>query len=428
MPDAFASLWRATAAETASFPPLAGRASARVAVIGGGYTGCSAALHLAAKGIETILVEADDIGWGCSGRNVGMVNAGLFLNPDVVEGALGEKAGRALNEGLGGSPALVRSLIEAHGIACDASTTGIVKAAFGEKAAAGLAEHVRQWRARGAAIDLLSAHEVARMTGSPRYQGGLIDHRAFTIHPLSYARGLARAAQGAGARIHEKTRAVAIRKSGGSWVVDTPKGDIVADHVVVAVGAYGDDLVPGIRQSFVPAGCFLCATEPVPDRYRDGVLPNGISFYDTRSAMLFARYDRDFRLVIGSMGWLPRGSAAAWARSAICATFPILPELTIDYEWDGTIDLTPDHLPWVAEPEPGLSIVGGYNGRGIGQGTFWGKVIADRIAGAPSDDLPIAASPPRSTFRGLKQVAYQTAFSVMRIQGGSWSQMSEPRA
>ena len=146
MPDAFASLWRATAAETASFPPLAGRASARVAVIGGGYTGCSAALHLAAKGIETILVEADDIGWGCSGRNVGMVNAGLFLNPDVVEGALGEKAGRALNEGLGGSPALVRSLIEAHGIACDASTTGIVKAAFGEKAAAGLAEQVRQWQ------------------------------------------------------------------------------------------------------------------------------------------------------------------------------------------------------------------------------------------------------------------------------------------
>src|SRR5262249_28275986 len=159
-----------------------------------GFTGCSAALHLAEKGTSVVVLEAEEVGWGGSGRNAGFVNAGLWLDPSDVMRLVGPEHGTRLLEDLGRAPELVASLIAKHGIDCDAVRKGVLRGAHSRRAMKGLAEHARQWQERGANVELLDQEGFARLSGSQHYVGGIIDHRSFSVQPLSYARGLARAA------------------------------------------------------------------------------------------------------------------------------------------------------------------------------------------------------------------------------------------
>ena len=420
-PGLEASLWSATAEPAPDAPPLDGDARADVAIVGAGFTGCSAALHLAERGARVLTLEASEVGWGGSGRNMGLVNAGLWLDPDEVERRVGPAFGPRLVEVLGRAPELVASLIERLGIACDVVRKGVIRAGHSPAGFAALEGHAAQWRGRGANVEILDRDRTAEMLGTPRYHGAIIDHRSFAIQPLSYARGLARAARSAGARIHGRTRVGALSRQGGTWRLATDRGAVTADSVILATNAYSLPFAgPNIRDSIVPIGCFAYATEPLSDNVRGLALPAGHAMYDSQPAMGFARLDRDNRLIFGSLGYLPRGGSEgrrSWPSRTLRALFPDLPEQRLEFEWAGTIGFTTDHIPRYHEPGPGLYAACGYNGRGIAPGTMWGKMLAERALGGRAEDMPLPVTTLRPTaLRGLRIALYESAFRAYRLR------------
>lgn len=412
------SLWAAIAPAAPPTLNLDGPTRAEVAIIGAGFTGCSAALHLAEKGVDVAVIEAKEIGWGGSGRNVGLCNAGLYVDPEFIIRYYGERHGPRAVEGLGNAPLLVRSLIEKHGIDCDPGTRGILKGAHSHKALEAMRETVRQWRALGKPVDLIGRDETRKLTGSPWYLGGMIDRRSFTLEPLAYARGLGGAAIHAGARIYTGERASKLEPVTSGVRIVTARGDVTAGHVIVATGAYDSSLLPGLERAFIPVGYFLFATEPLSHNLRQAILPGKQAVYDMQPSLLAVRYDRDHRLIVGNLGWLPpKASGHAWARHALGELYPGLGEFRFTRGWSGILDFTDDHMPWLARPMERVVMIGGYNGRGIAPGTFWGKVLADWATGLPDDELPIPVQGvPRIRARWLKGQGWANAFRAYRAQ------------
>ena len=189
-------LWEASAPPAPHTPPLERAIAVDVAIVGGGFTGLSAALHLQEKGARTAVLEGAEIGFGGSGRNVGLVNAGMWVMPSALSGALGGLHGARLLTQLGAGPDLVYALIERHGIDCEAVRNGTLHCAVGASGLANIRQRATEWQAHGAPVRLLSAEETAERTGTRAYTGALLDQRAGTVQPLAYARGLAHAAQG----------------------------------------------------------------------------------------------------------------------------------------------------------------------------------------------------------------------------------------
>ncbi|ROR32303.1 NAD(P)/FAD-dependent oxidoreductase [Inmirania thermothiophila] len=407
------ALWWATAPPAPAAPPLEGEAEADVAVVGAGYTGCSAALHLAGAGCSVVLLEARCIGWGGSGRNIGLVNAGLWLDPDEVERRAGPRHGPRLVEALGAAPRLVFALIERHRIACEAERRPVARAAHDRRALARLQAHARQWQRRGAAVEVIDARRTAELTGARGYAGGILDHRSGTVQPLAYARGLAAAAARAGARVHEATPVLRLAPAGDGWRLETPRGTVRAGRVLLAGNAYAEGALPGLDRATVPVGCFACAG-PLPAEAA-GIAAH--AFYDTRPAMLFARRDAAGHLLLGSLGRLPADGAEAWLRRAWRLLFPGLAPPRWRHRWAGTLGFTPGNLPRLHQPAPGLYAVLGYNGRGIGPGTLWGRLLAQWILGAcGADDLPLPVTALRPVpARALRAAAWEFAFRAARL-------------
>jgi glycine/D-amino acid oxidase-like deaminating enzyme len=412
-PGLDAALWAATASGNGDYPALEGERRADVAIVGGGFTGCSAALHLAQKGVDAVVLEAKEIGWGGSGRNSGFVNAGLWLNPDEVIRRVGAEYGPRLVDAFNTNTELVFALVDKYGIDCDLDRKGVIRGAHSARAMRALEDHVRQWTALGAPIDLLDRGQMVEMLGTDRFAGGLVDHRSSSIQPLSYVRGLARAAAEEGAAIHCGTRVTGLAREGEAWRVSTESGAVVAKSVIAATNAYSDDFWPGLRQSTTSVGCFGYVTEPLGENVRHTVLPAGHSVYSTHTAICFIRLDREHRLVVGSLGYLP---GRGWADHMVRWLFPHLDVPRWEHKWAGTIGFTPDHIPRLHEPAPGLHVALGYNGRGIAPGTFWGKALAEWVTGMPASELPLPVTPVRPIpFNGLRVHAYEMAFRAYRL-------------
>src|ERR1700690_839408 len=219
-------------------PPLEGDARADIAIVGGGITGLSTALHVAEQGAKVILLEAEEPGWGASGRNGGQVNAGLKLDPDLVERDHGVELGGRMNALAGDAPALVFDLIKRHAIRCEARQNGTLRAAVGANHAAAIRISVEQLTRRGAPVEYMEGPEIARATGTARYVAALFDRRGGDLTPLSFGRGLARAAIGAGALVHGGTRVSRLARAGNSWKLHTDRGLAVAGQVVLATNGY----------------------------------------------------------------------------------------------------------------------------------------------------------------------------------------------
>ena len=407
-------LWEMTAPPAPETEKLSRLIKADVAVVGGGFTGLSTALHLAEGGAEVAVLEAVEIGFGASGRNFGLVNAGMWVRPEDLPHVLGAIHGERLLNLLGNGPADVWNLIEKHGIDCQPVKNGTLHCAVGRKGFAEIKERARQWTARGAPVKLLDATETAARVGSEAYSGSLLDLRAGTIHPLAYVRGVARAALAAGAKIYTGSPVTATERAQGKWIVRTPVGVVEADWIVVATDAYtnSDTPWPAIRREQVHLPYFNMATKPLSSNVRQYILPNREGAWDTRQVLSSFRLDGEGRLIFGSVGAL-RGTGTAihraWAKRAINRIFPQLGDVEFEAEWYGMIGMTDNHLPKFHRFAPNAVGVCGYNGRGIAPGTVFGRVLADHILGRMSEDelpLPVTA-PENAAFRNVKEAYYE---------------------
>jgi glycine/D-amino acid oxidase-like deaminating enzyme len=397
--DPRSALWFSTAAPAPETPPLQGDRRADACIVGGGFTGLSAALHLAEAGVDTVVVEAEHPGFGASGRNHGqVVPAYSKHNPEDMVARFGKERGEALNRWVQDSAALVFELIRRHGIDCDAVQNGwLMPAHNAARLAVARAKH-DQWAARGAAVDFLDKDKTAELTGSPHYIGAWMHRGGGNIQPLGYARGLARAAQKAGAAIHAASPALAVERSGGRWRVKTPGGTVTADKVVLATNAYGGDLWPALAKSIVPVRLFQSATLPLSDNIARSILPQGHSISDSRRVLWSFRKDRFGRLVSGAAPVFThdiRGSVTRLVTGHIRSVFPQVGEVKLEHIWDGRIAVTTDRLPHLHELAEGLYAGLGYSGRGIAMATGMGKVLAARVRGTPLAELPVPAFPVR---------------------------------
>ena len=415
------SLWRATAQEHVETSPLAGDETADLVVIGGGYTGCSAALHAALKGMSVRLLEAETIGHGGSGRNVGLVNAGLWTPPEGIAEILGEEAGARLSTVLASAPDLVFSLIDRHAIECESIRSGTLHCAHSPAGLNDLRERYRQLSAQGAPVKLLSAQETAQRTGSDQFHGALHDARAGTIQPLAYCRGLARAAQTAGAHLHEQSRVASVSSDGNSWRVETKQGVVTAKHLLLATNAYFDGLKGIAPPQSIPLCFFQMATAPLGHNVRHKILQGGEGGWDTAAVMSSFRKDRAGRVIIGAMGSLDAFGGVlhrGWARRKLRALFPEAGDQPFEHAWFGKIAMTGDHLPKILRIGPNGYAVFGYSGRGIGPGTVFGRAVAEAFTGAGEDAFPVEARDAHTErFTGLKRRFYALGATLAHAIG-----------
>jgi glycine/D-amino acid oxidase-like deaminating enzyme len=381
-----------TAVASVPTPPLHGDAETDVVVVGGGYTGLSAALHLAERGIRTIVLEAQEPGFGASGRNGGHVNPGVYPDPDTVIAALGETRGRALLEASSSAPGFTFDLIKRHGIACEAEQTGTIRAGYHDKWLPGLRATLSQLERTGSLARWIDRVELEAVTGTPRYLGGIFYPQGGKLNPLSYARGLARAAIAAGASVHGGSRAVAVERTGERWRISTRHGSMSARHVVLATNGYSDGLWPGLARSVVPVFSMIAATDPLPAVIRSKLMPGGSVLYESGLNTVYYRVDAGGRLLIGGRGAQRNVRAVADARHLIAYArrlWPALDGAAFPHAWNGKVAVTADKMIHLHEPAAGVIAALGYNGRGVAMATVMGSVIARRIAGEAAEDLPL---------------------------------------
>ena len=393
MSGSISNLWSATAQERVAAPTLEGAAKADLVIVGGGFTGCSTALFAAEAGLSVRLLEAETIGHGGSGRNVGLVNAGLWLPPESIAARLGGEAGAKLSAALAEAPDLVFALIERLAIACEPVRNGTLHCAETRRGLAELQDRQRQLAAQGAPVTLLAADEAARRTGTAAFLGALHDARAGVIQPLAYCQGLARAALAAGARLHENSPARRIRREGDVWRVDAGDGAVFAPRLLLATNAYHRELGGAPAPRSVAVSYFQMATRPLPPEMGEAILPGGEGAWDCATVMSSFRRDQAGRLIVGGIGALERFGAGAhrnWAARFMATLFPQIAGLPFEHAWCGRIAMTSDHLPKILRLGPNGYAIFGYSGRGIGPGTVFGRAAARAFAGADEAAFPIA--------------------------------------
>ena len=393
------SLWADTAPPAAPTDPLAETIRADVAIIGGGFMGLSAALHLAEAGAQVALIEAHAPGWGASGRNGGQVIPGWKDDPETLAARHGADLGARMSA-LGDTAGdLVFDLIARHAIDCAARRGGWVHALHGPALRAEAARRAAIWQRLGAPVRLLDAAETNALLGTDIYAGGYLDPRGGALNPLAYARGLARAAARQGARLFAPATATGLVRRDGGWEVAAPPGRILADRVLLATGAYSGNLLPGLRRSLLPVQSIQVATAPLPEAVRSGITPGGQVASDTRRLLLYFRLDEAGRLVFGGRGALSgERPAAAHVRAVVAAmhrTFPAVRDAPVTHAWAGLIDLTRDRRLHVHQLGPGLTAAVGLNGRGVAQATAIGKALAAALTGSFADlPLPVVTLRP----------------------------------
>lgn len=393
-------LWEISAPAAPQTSSLTASLTADVIIVGGGFTGCSAALHLAENGVKAVVLEAVEVGYGGAGRNVGLVNAGMWVMPSDLTRTLGTDYGQRLLTALGDGPQYVYSMINKYGIPCEAEPVGTLHCAVGQKGLEELQQREAEWQGLGAPVVLLNASDAAAKLGTSVYTGALWDKRAGTIQPLAYVRGLAKAALAAGARIFTGSPVLAVERSGSNWTARTASGSVTAPWVVMASDAYTrmDGPWPALRQEQVHLPYFNCATRPLSTEQLAGILPERQGCWDTRSVLHSYRLDHAGRMVIGSVGsFAGTGHAVhrAWAKRALAAIYPSLANVEFEAEWYGKIGLTADNLPRFHRLAPNVISFSGYNGRGISPGTVFGREIADHILGRKgAEDLPLPLTDP----------------------------------
>ncbi len=399
---AYPPSWYAATAQTLPpFAPLTGAQRADVCVVGAGYTGLSAALHLAQTGRDVVLLDAQRVGFGASGRNGGQLGSGQRLDQDTLERLVGDPEAAKLWALAEEAKDLVKSLIADHDIACDlrpgvahtASTRGDLRDLYA------YADHLAQ-RYGYDQIEPLDRAALQSVCPSPDYLGGTLDMGAAHLHPLNFALGLARAAQAAGVRIHEGS-AVERIDEGARAKLHTSQGHVEVDHVILACNGYLGALQRHVAARVMPINNFIIATEPLGDRMAD-VLPRDVAVADSRFVVNYFRRSADGRLLFGggeTYGYRFPRDIAATVRKPMSVIFPQLRDVPIDYAWGGTLGITMKRLPYLARISRNILSASGYSGHGVGSATHAGQLMARAVQG-DGDGFDTMAALPTPPFPG----------------------------
>ncbi|WP_027058417.1 NAD(P)/FAD-dependent oxidoreductase [Mesorhizobium loti] len=388
-----ASLWHAVSRNRRNRPALHGQLDADLAIVGGGFSGLSTALHAAERGLRVVVLEAEIIAWGATGRNAGFVVPNFAkMDPDGILAHLGPERGERLIDFAAGSADLVFGLISRHGIDCDALQNGWIQPAHSPAAFEKVKSRAGQWVRRGRPAVVLDRQEIEGLTGVRGYVGGWMDRSGGVLNPVAYAHGLADAAEKAGAEIFERTPVTSVDRVADGWTLKTPSGSMRAGKVLIATNAYSGSLNPLLQRTYIPLKVFQIATEPLPREIRTRLLPGGQGAGDTRRNLFTFRFDADNRLISGGMHILGAGAdtrvpQTIWRRLARHLDLPALPQLA--YSWSGMAAVEPDFLPHVLDLGPGLIAGRACNGRGIAMTTAMGKVLGDWAGGTEARDLPL---------------------------------------
>ena len=404
--DAPQSLWQQTAGQAPAAPALAASLQCDVVIVGAGITGLSTALHLSELGLRVCVLDAQEPGWGASGRNGGQVIPGIKHDPKAILARYGKALGEPLLQMVASASDAVFELIERHAIACHAMRAGWIQPAHSPRALETVSDRAQQWLDRGAAVEMLNKDAVSARLGTDRFLGGWIDRRAGSIQPLSYTRGLVAAAQAAGASVHGHTRVTALERSGQQWLARTEQGVTVrAEHALIATNGYTNGLWPGLQRSVIAANSFIVATGPLDPKACGHIMPGGVVASDSRRLLLYFRRDHEDRFVLGGRGhFADPASEQDWDHLVRGARmlFPELARIPFTYRWAGRIALTRDFVPHVHQPSPNLHILLGYNGRGVALATQMGRYLARTIAAG--EPMPYPVTPIRPLpFHGLKR-------------------------
>jgi gamma-glutamylputrescine oxidase len=412
------SYYAATATIPDPRPAWSGGAPVDVCIIGAGFTGLSAGYHLAKAGRSVAVIDAHRAGWGASGRNGGQLGSGQRVEQPDLEAEYGQSDARAMWQIGQDAKALVRSLIHEHHIDCDLKS-GVAhvnhRKRFDEDTRA-YADHMND--KYDYPLEYLDADACRALVNSPRYTSGTLDRDAGHLHPLNFALGLAGAAEAAGARIFEQTRAKRIDSQMGE--VETDHGTIKADQILLAGNGYIEGIHPGKSVRVMPVNNYIIATEPMPAEIARSLISEDIAVADSKFVVNYFRFSADNRLLFGgreSYGYRFPADIKPFVRKAMIDIFPQTSEMGIDYGWGGTLAITMTRLPYLRALGRRLWNASGYSGHGVAMATMSGKIIADAIVGQTGDfdvmsRIKAPAFPGGTRFRNPLLVAAMLWYSL----------------
>ncbi|MEO0618793.1 MAG: FAD-binding oxidoreductase [Pseudomonadota bacterium] len=422
-PGAYPASWYAATANPAPpYPTADGDLTADVCIVGGGFTGLSAALELANAGRRVILLEAHRVGWGASGRNGGQLGSGLNPSQISLEKRLGRDDARHIWSITQAAKRLAHERIATHEIDCDLQP-GVAHVTYAPRHEAGSdsswpgraetvanIEHLAE-RYDYDKLELLDTAAVRAHIASPSYVGGALDHGASHLHPLNYALGLAHAACAAGARIFEQSAVshhAPPEKNTPQATLKTDRSTIRADHVILACNGYLDGLEPRIARRVMPINNFIVATEPLGAERARALIRDNIGVADSNFVVNYFRLSQDHRLLFGggeTYSYRFPKDIAALVRKPVARIFPQLADVRLDYAWGGTLAITSSRLPLVRRLGPSVWSASGFSGHGVAIAPMAGKLIADAITGE-TDGFNVFARLPTLPFPGGKSLRH----------------------
>lgn len=390
-----------------------------VLVVGGGYTGLSTALHLAKQGVDVLLLEAFEIGYGASGRNVGLTNAGLWIMPAQTKRELGNERGDILNQFLIDAPKYVSQLITENKLNCDFKNNGTLHLAHNEKSIEYLQNRQSQLEKYGADINYLDSDEVYGLTKAENYYGALKDSNAGTLHPLKYCQGLAKIALKHGAKIYSNSAIISIEKCGAGLKVESKNATIIANKVILATNAYEQKI---LQNSCYYTPLYYCqlASEPLSDAQHKHCLPKDNGCWDSRMVMRSFRKDIDRRLIVGTVGNIHHKDAKYfkhWTKHIVAKSFPHIGDLKYQFAWSGRIAKSKNNIPQILEIDNNIYQILGYSGRGIAAATVTGRAMATLLTGGMrNDEMPIPLNEAKKvSFSRLQGAIYELGSQLSHI-------------
>ena len=364
-----------------------------VVVIGGGFTGASAALQLAKGGARVTLLEAQSVGWGASSRNGGQALSCLHYTLETLIKEHGRERARDMFHASVAAADAVEQIVRHEGIECEHLRSGSIEAAHKPSHFEGLKREQETLKeVAGYDVQIVTKEDTASELGTSAYHGLMVNPRSGSVQPAKFVQGMALAADRAGADIHEGTRALGVERSdetavrdGVRFTVRTERGDIKAKDIMLASNAWVGEIVPQFRQRVFPAESYIIATEPLPEELVKRLIPHKRVVYDTRKTLAYYRWSSDNRMVWG--GELTfKGASAQYnmgtLRRGMLRVFPELADYKIDYFWSGTLGITLDENSHAGQVD-GMWYSMCYVGHGVTLATYLGQQMANGILGKP---------------------------------------------